>query len=215
MPQTLGPGGPALGLSAPGGLFTACHRPAGRNTTGLPTPAREGFPHGRWAPATPPTTLRATRRGQAAGAFQSEPSGIGVGSPGREAGTLLWEKESGQGRGDAPGAGPGDTGERRGSPPAQPAQARTTHCGPSVRLPQLGGAWVLGAPTKPRADAASPSPLPRPAGSLCGAHPRGAQDRSRQGHQGNTGRASEGAGQPHARVTRVTRHTPGGRRGPR
>lgn len=82
--------------------------------------------------------------------------------------------------GGGAGAGPGGrtrhgSGRHRreeGVPPAQPAQARTTHCGPSVRLPQLGGAGVLGAPTKPRADTASPSPLPRPAGSPCGTHPR-------------------------------------------
>lgn len=70
--------------------------------------------------------------------------------------------------GGGAGAGPGGrtrggSGRHRreeGVPSAQPAQARTTHCGPSVRLPQLGGAGVLGAP--PNREQTLPLRLPSP-----------------------------------------------------
>ena len=103
----------------------------------------------------PPTTLRATPRGPAAHAFQDETSGAGPGIR-----TLARVRE---------------TQERGGGPPAQLAQAWTTHCGPSVCLPQLRGVGVLGAPTKPRAETASPPPLPRAGRVSVRGAPRGAQ----------------------------------------
>lgn len=193
----------------------ACHRPAGPDTTGLPTPAKEGFPHGRWAPATPPTTPRATPRGQASRAFQTEPSGIGAGSLGREAGTLLWGRRSGsRARGMNP-ARVRETQERGGGPP-RPAGPGPDHSLRPLRAPSPAGrGGGAGRPHQTESRHCL-SVSPPPAGRVSVRDtPPGAQDPSRQGHQGNTVRASEGAGQPHARVTRVTRHTPGGRRGPR
>ena len=80
-----------------------------------------------------------------------------------------------QGRGSGPWRGSGRQ-ERGGGPPAQPAQARTTHCGPSVRLPQLQAE---------SRNCLSPSPPPGRQG-LCGGCTPGCSGPLKQGQRGNT-----------------------------
>ena len=144
------PRGPPHGQSLPVTI------PPDPDTAGLPAPAQEGFPQVRWAPATPPNHP------------EGHPQGTGCTClPGRD----LRSRAGGP----DPGAGPGDTGERRGSP-AQPAQAWTTHCGPSVRLPQLQAE---------SRNCLSPSPPPGRQGLCAGCTP-GCSGPLKQGQRGNT-----------------------------
>ena len=90
------PRGPPHGQSLPVII------PPDPDTAGLPAPAQEGFPQVRWAPATPPNHP------------EGHPQGTGC--------TCLPRRDlRSRAGGPDPGAGPGDTGERRGSPrPAGP-----------------------------------------------------------------------------------------------
>ena len=134
------PRGPPHGQSLPVTI------PPDPDTAGLPAPAQEGFPQVRWAPATPPTTLRATPRGPAAHAFQDETSGAGPGVR-----TLARVRE---------------TGERRGSP--RPAGPGPDHSLWSLRAPSPAPSREQKLPLP------LPSPSPRPSQSARLGSPAGA-----------------------------------------
>lgn len=153
---------------------------------GCPHRPRGGSPQGSWTPATPP----------------NHPEGHPQGT-GRTC--LLGQALGSRARRTDPGAGPGDTGERRGFPlPSQPRPGPLT----AVALCAFPSSAGEGAGCPHQAESRNCLSPPRPRGA--------------QGHRETlTGsvRPSElswrkGVGQPHAHITQLTCHMPGGEERP-
>ena len=168
-PQALGPGGPALGLSAPGGLLTASSSlsPSRQTRTpqGCPRQPRRGSHRCTGLRRHPPTTLR-------------DPQGTGCTClPGRDLRSRAGDPN--------PGVGPGDTGERRGSP--HPAGPGLDHSLRSLRVPSPAqGGGGAGRPRQAESrNCLSPSPPPGRQGLCAGCTP-GCSGPLKQGHRGNT-----------------------------
>ena len=115
-----------------------------------------------------------------------------------------------QGRQDRPRCRSGRHRREEGIPPAQPAQARTTHCGPSVRLPQLGG-WGCWLPSPSREQKL---PLPSLAPGCSGPLKQGHRETLTGSVRPSEPSWREGVGQPHAHITQLPCHMPGGEERP-
>ena len=139
--------------------------PPDPDTAGLPAPAQEGFPQVRWAPATPPNHP------------EGHPQGTGSTClPGRD----LRSRAGGP----DPGAGPGARREAGVPPPSRPRPGPLTVV-PPCAFPS----------SKPRAETASPPPLPRAGRVSVRGAPRGAQGLSNRG-SGETLTAQSGQMSP-------------------